>query len=203
MIRLHVVRHGRTAAHAAGQLLGHRDPPLDPEGVAQAAALAAVLPTGARVVSSPLARCVATAVAVAAAVGADVETDERWIELDYGDLDGVPLADVPTDLWAHWRGDVTWRPPGGETLVELGVRVRAACADLAAGDDDRDIVVVTHVSPVKAAVAWSLGVDDSVTWRMFVAPGTVSRIAVRDGTPSLLAFNERPPALAGSAGPAE
>ncbi|MBT4677856.1 MAG: hypothetical protein HOB67_08430, partial [Acidimicrobiaceae bacterium] len=51
---LFVLRHGRTAANAAGLLLGRLDPDLDELGVRQAAAAAAALSTVDRVVSSPL-----------------------------------------------------------------------------------------------------------------------------------------------------
>ena len=187
MTTIHLVRHGRTASNARGLLLGRLDPGLDDEGVAQAAALAALVASSApaRVVSSPLQRCRATAAVIAEAVGVEVELDERWLELDYGELDGVPIADVPVATWAAWRADIDWRPPGGETLSELGARVRAASEDL-----EGDVVVVTHVSPIKAAVAWALGVGDEITWRLHVRPGSLSTIAVGSlGTPTLLAFN--------------
>jgi broad specificity phosphatase PhoE len=128
-----LVRHGRTAVNAAGQLLGRADPPLDAEGLAQAAALAdvaAAWPGHLRVISSPLQRCRHTAAAIAEAAGVAVEVDERWVELDYGAFEGRPLADIPAETWAAWRSDVEFRPPGGESLRELGVRVRAACDDL-------------------------------------------------------------------------
>jgi broad specificity phosphatase PhoE len=193
---LHLVRHGRTAANAGGLLLGRLDPPLDDVGVAQAAAaaarVAAKLTPGAavRVVSSPLQRCVATAEVVAGAVGAgDVEIDDRWVELDYGELDGVPMTEVSAETWAAWRADVHWRPPGGESLFALGERVRAACDELLAASRD-DVVVVTHVSPLKAAIAWALGVGDEVTWRLYVAPASISRVALRGTTASVLVFDE-------------
>jgi broad specificity phosphatase PhoE len=188
-----VVRHGRTADNAAGRLLGRADPPLDDAGSAQAAALAelARMSSGPmRVVSSPLQRCRDTAAGIAEAAGSAVEVDDRWIELDYGDLEATPLADVPVETWAQWRSDLDFRPPGGETLAELGTRVRAACNDLAAVAEGQDVVVVTHVSPVKAAVAWALDVDDRVTWRLFVAPGSVTRISVAGGRTSLHGFND-------------
>jgi broad specificity phosphatase PhoE len=49
--------------------------------------------------------------------------------------------------------------------------------------------VVTHVSPLKAAVAWALGVPDDVAWRMFVAPASVTRIGLGERGPALHAFN--------------
>ena len=184
-----IVRHGRTEANAAGLLLGRLDPDLDDEGRRQAAAVAATLDRADRIVASPLARTRQTAAMISASTGTEVEIDERWIELDYGEFDGVPLVDIPPATWAAWRKDPTFCPPGGESLVQLGVRVRASLEELAADALTRDIVVVSHVSPIKAAVVWALGVSEDVTWRMFLAPASITRIAVQRG-PVLQTFNE-------------
>jgi broad specificity phosphatase PhoE len=188
-----VVRHGRTDANAAGLLLGRADPPLDSVGRGQASAVAATLAPlrrGTRIVSSPLRRARETAALVARE--GPVEIDERWIELDYGTYEGMPLADVPKDTWAQWRSDVSFAPEGGESIRSLGARVATACADLLPDAEDRDVIVVTHVSPVKAALAWALGVGDEIAWRSFVAPGSITRIGSRQGTPVLRSFNEIP-----------
>jgi broad specificity phosphatase PhoE len=188
-----LVRHGRTAANARGLLLGRADPPLDDEGHRQAACLAQAMAglDVARVVTSPLGRCRETADAIErAAVGVPVGVDDRWIELDYGVLDGSPVGDVPAERWVNWRSDVTWAPEAGESLATLGRRVREACATLAAEASERDVVVVTHVSPIKAAVAWALDVGDEVAWRMWVAPASITRIDVTNGIPSLRSFND-------------
>jgi broad specificity phosphatase PhoE len=189
-----VVRHGRTEANAAGRLLGRLDPPLDELGRRQAAALAAAVGPVDRVISSPLrrARETAEALAASAASGIDVEVDDRWIELDYGAFDGTPLGAVPPETWQEWREDVTFRPPGGETLVELGDRVGSALDELAAHGSagERTTVVVTHVSPVKAAVAWTLGVGHEVSWRIWVAPASITRIGTTPHGGILHTFNE-------------
>jgi alpha-ribazole phosphatase len=181
-----LVRHGRTAANASGLLLGRADPPLDDLGRRQAEAVAAALPGVTRVIASPLQRAQQTA----AAFGVPVETDDRWIELDYGAWDEHPMADVPAAAWDRWRADVGYRPPSGETLLELGARVRPACEALAAVAGEQDVVVVTHVSPLKAAVAWALGAGDELAWRLFVAPASISRISLRDGRAIVTSFNE-------------
>ena len=180
-----LVRHGRTAANAGGLLLGRADPPLDEHGREQAAALASAVADATRVVSSPLGRARETA----AALGLPVEVDERWVELDYGELDGRPITDVPADLWRRWRADAAFAPPGGESLAALGRRVRAAGDELAAEAAEVDVVVVSHVSPIKAAVARALGVGDELSWRLHVTPASVTRIAVRDGGGVLTSFN--------------
>lgn len=180
-----LVRHGRTEANASRLLQGRRiDPGLDDLGRRQAAALAATLPAVAHVVASPLRRTRETA----AAFGRPVDLDERWIELDYGALDGTPLSEVPASLWAAWQADIDFRPEGGESLAELGHRVRSAAEEIVEEAGRHDVVVVTHVSPIKAALAWALGVGDEVAWRSFVAPASITRVSTAPRR-SLHAFN--------------
>lgn len=183
---LSLVRHGRTDANRSGLLLGRLDVGLDLVGEAQAEALAAAVGPADRVVASPLRRSQRTA----EALGRPVETDPRWIELDYGGLDGTPLTDVPAATWARWRSDPTFAPPGGESLHDLGSRVRSACEDLRDDAANRHVVVVTHVSPIKAAVAWAIGAGDEISWRMFVAPASITRVAVGARGTSLHGFND-------------
>lgn len=181
-----LVRHGRTGPNADGRLLGRADPPLDEVGREQAATLGEAVGPVDRVVSSPLRRARETA----AGFGCPVEVDDRWIELDYGELDQAPASSVPAAVWATWRADIAFTPPGGESLVALGVRVRAALEDLAEPGSRERVVIVTHVSPLKAAVAWALGVGDEVAWRLWVATASITRVAIGDRGPLLQSFND-------------
>ncbi len=181
-----IVRHGRTEANASGLLLGRRlDPGLDSLGVRQAEALAAVVGGADRVVCSPLRRTRETA----AALGLPVSIDERWIEIDYGTFDGTPMLEVPAAMWTEWRADIDFVPGGGESLSALGARIRAAADDLVEESRTSDIVVVTHVSPIKAAAAWALGVGDEVVWRMWCAPASITEIGTTGSSPSLHSYN--------------
>lgn len=189
---LTLVRHGRTHANAGGLLQGHVDNELDPIGIDQAAmlgpALVRVAPV-ARIISSPLRRAQQTATAIAEHCGTDVETDVRWIELDYGDYDGQPMTSIAPEVWTQWRADAHFRPPGGESMAELDLRVRAAIDDLVRSSDGGHVVVVSHVSPIKAAVAWALGVDIGVSWRTALDRASMSTIRLHDVRPALVTFN--------------
>jgi broad specificity phosphatase PhoE len=184
-----LVRHGETAANVDGLLLGRADPPLTDRGRSQARALAAAIPTPQRVITSPLSRAVDTA----AAFGVTADVDERWIELDYGELDGRPISSIAPQLWEQWRSDPTRSPGGGEGLAALGARVREACTDLLGDAAAGTVVVVTHVSPIKAAIAWALAVTDDIAWRMYVEDASISRIDVDSTGPSLRWFNRLAP----------
>ncbi len=196
MSDLVVVRHGRTAANARGLLLGRLDVPLDDVGRAQAQQVAgAVLAHAERtrtpvaaVVSSPLERTRQTA----EAFGLPVRVDERLIELDYGALDGTPLTDVPPQVWAEWQADPGFLPPGcSESIAAVQERVERACEDWAAVARLEGVVVlVTHVSPLKASVGWAMGIGTGAAWTTHVDPASVTRITVGGGRRVLRTFNE-------------
>lgn len=184
-----LLRHGQTRANAGGLLQGRADHPLDEVGRWQAGACARFLVERhprARVVSSPLTRARQTA----AALSSDHEVDERFTELDYGDFDGRSLSDVPPEVWARWRADPGFRPPGGETLLELEARVVPALEELAEEARERDVIVVSHVSPIKCAVTWALATGPGATWRCSLDRASITRIAVSARGPSLVGFNE-------------
>lgn len=181
------VRHGRTKANASGLLQGRVDNPLDEVGRLQAQAIAAGLGElrDPLVLSSPLRRARETA----EALGLAVQLDERFIELDYGTFDEVPVRDVAADVWARWRSDPHFVPGGGESLAALQQRVEDACQAYAEQAVERDVVVFSHVSPIKAAVAWALGVGPETSWRMNLGQATITRIRTGPGAPALLSFN--------------
>ena len=181
-----LVRHGRTEANAGQRLQGRLDLPLDEVGVAQVAGMAAWLGRPDRIISSPLLRARQTA----GAFGVPYEIDDRWVELDYGSLDGLPLNEVGDEIWARWRIDPEYQVGGGESLAEMRVRVVAAVEDLLADAVEQTVVVTTHVSPIKAAMTWALGVDVTVGWRCHLDHASVSRIAIGPKGPVLVGFNE-------------
>ena len=185
-----LVRHGQTAANAEGRLLGRLDPPLTELGRRQAMALGTCIGRPMRVVTSPLGRTRETAALLGLAAHVPITVDDRWIEIDYGSYDGRLLRDVPAELWARWRSDPALALGEGESLASVGWRVRAACAELAEEAASSDVVVVSHVSPIKAAVAWALEADDAVVWRMRLDVAAVCRIGVGPGGASLLGFND-------------
>ena len=187
-----LVRHGRTPANAAGLLQGRLDQDLDDRGRMQADAVAAYVQGWCAVdavVSSPLKRAQQTA----AAFQLPVETDDRWVELSYGEYEGTPHTDVPSAVWQHWRDDPHFTPEGGESLAVLDDRVRAACGALVERAARENVVVVRHVSPMKSAVAWALGVGVDISFSCHLDQAAVCRIAFRGDRPILQTFNETAP----------
>ena len=175
------------------QLLGRTDPPLNDAGRAQAADVAARVAVYGpdRILTSPLLRTVQTAEIVGAACGLPVAIEDRLIEVDYGEYDGLPFSELPSDLVRRWRTEADFAPPGGESLASVGVRMAVLGAEILADLDTAPVVAVSHVSPIKAAVCWALGLPDLASWRMRLDNATVTRLAPGPEGPVLLSFNER------------
>jgi alpha-ribazole phosphatase len=184
---LYLVRHGRTAANASGLLQGRLDHPLDEIGCKQATAIASLIGPVDVVIASSLARAKQTA----ECFGLPVEVDDRWIELAYGEYEGVPAAEVPDEVWHRWRTDGTFASEGGECFESLNARVRAACEELADRIGRQDVVVVSHVSPIKAAVAWALNTSLEIMFHCHLSQASVCRVGMGKFGPILHTFNEQ------------
>lgn len=189
-----IVRHGRTAYNAQGLLQGRVDNPLDAVGEDQALVVGEYLVPHVNeetvIISSPLLRARSTAQAIANRTGITVTIDERWTELAYGIYEGVPQSEVPAEVWAKWRSDPHFAPESGETLAQVQERVAGACDELLQSLTGKTAVIVSHVSPIKSAVAWALGVDVGVSWRTQLDTASISRITLTPRGPVLRSFNE-------------
>ncbi len=187
---LWIVRHGQTEANVRGLLLGRADPDLDQVGRDQAEQIARVLPLPDRVISSSLARARQTALAMTKNMAQEVEIDDRFIELDYGDYDLQPLSSLPTEAWRQWQTNLNYCPPNGESMLALYERVSQGLDHLS-GDilGEQNVVVVSHVTPIKAALCWALGAQPESIWRSWVGQASITRIEVSKRGPSLHEFN--------------
>ena len=195
--RLILVRHGSTAHSLEYRFSGRNDLPLDPAGSAQAAALAARAPSLGRVaalVSSPLRRARQTADWIASALGVPVTEDDDVAELDFGEWEGLTMSEVtarnPTAL-ADWAASPDVAPPGGESITALTARVARARDRLVRAYPEQRVVVVTHVTPIKALVRTVLGAPAASLHRMHLDTASVSRIDHWAGrAASLRLFND-------------
>lgn len=188
-----LVRHGTTALNVERRLQGRIDEPLNPDGQRQAADVGAYLGPLDVVISSPLRRARETAAALERRGTGAIEIDERWIELDYGEFEGRPFGDTNNELWERWRSDAAFRPTGGESLLDVMRRISTALPEVFERAATQEVAVVSHVSPIKAAIAEVLGAPASIAWRTHLVTAAICRIDVSGDAPVLLTFNERPP----------
>lgn len=158
-------RHGESIANAAfryaeanGELTvpittRDADIPLSPHGRTQAQALGrwlADLPAADRphaVWCSPYVRTAETArIAVA---GMPIRYDERLRDRELGVLEMLTKAAIekqhPTEAARRRKmGELYYRPPGGESWLDVALRVRSLLRDLSEEESGRPVLVVAH-----------------------------------------------------------
>jgi len=190
------IRHGQTTTNAQSLLVGRSDPPLTELGERQARALAPYLRGVRDVWVSPLVRALSTAALALPDLTPVIR--EPFIEVDYGELDGQPLSVLTGEQWRAFEHDHDIAFGGGESLASVDQRVHEEL-DALLGDQSsllhsshEHLAIVSHVSPIKSAVIWALGVSGSVTWRMRLNNGSLTTVATRSGVPSLVNFNVVP-----------
>ncbi|KAB1117545.1 bifunctional RNase H/acid phosphatase [Micromonospora aurantiaca] len=180
--RLILVRHGETERTVQKRYSGRGDVPLTGRGRAQAGAtaarVAALAPSVAAVVSSPLSRCTATAEAVAAQVGnPPVRTDDDLIECDFGVWEGRTFAEV-REGWAAeldaWLASTRVAPPRGESFVTVAERTGRAVDRLRSAYPGETVVVVSHVSPIKLVLRDALAAGDAFLHRLYLDTAGIS-----------------------------
>jgi broad specificity phosphatase PhoE len=198
-----LVRHGQSESNARGVLVGRSDVSLTELGVAQARRTGEFLaseragavdgePRAVHLITSPLRRTRSTADAIAAALGGSITpvVEERLIELDYGELEGRRPGEVDRAMWAAWRADPSWTPPGGESFEQLHARLDPLWLSLSDDATTGDVIAVSHVSPIKACVAWALGGGPELAWRLSLGVCAITRVRTGSSSPALVSFGE-------------
>ncbi|WP_136519708.1 histidine phosphatase family protein [Cellulomonas telluris] len=187
-----LVRHGQTTMTVSRGYSGSSEPgpPLDETGRAQAAAAGALVHRVGRdlwgdiaypseLVASPMVRTQETAAVIADVLGLPVRTDAAFQEADFGDWQGLTAEEIE-ERWPGqlepWHTSGRLRPPGGgESIEDVGVRLRAGLDSLQTGGP-RTVVVVSHAVAIRAALGVTMGADPGTWSQLRVAPASVSII---------------------------
>lgn len=147
--RLSVIRHGQTEANEKGIYIGRTDYPLSEKGAAELAGKMDeyVYPNVAKVYVSPLQRCVESAEILFPDV--PIQKINNLIEMDFGTFEGKSAEElVGLPEFKEWlKGGVDCRPPEGESVKEIQVRIFRALREMIADMMEQDLLhcaVITH-----------------------------------------------------------
>ncbi|MFO7251384.1 MAG: histidine phosphatase family protein [Actinomycetes bacterium] len=195
MTTLLLVRHGLT--DLTGPVLAGWTPgvSLSERGRAQVEELAGRLRDLAldAIVTSPLERCRETAEAVARGRDLQVQVDERFGEVGYGEWTGRRLEDLAKEpLWrvvqAHPSAAVF---PGGESLAAMQHRAVAAVRDWNARLGEKAVYLVcSHGDVIKAIVADALGLHLDQFQRITADPASLTVIRYTPLRPFVIRMND-------------
>jgi len=162
------VRHAPVTVNN-GRCYGQTDLPCDTNDEQAFAALAELLPKEAVWITSNLQRTYLTAAAIVRAglpgpdpiPGPGLLMEPELAEQNFGVWQGIKYTDLPHKQAAayhrFWLAPAHVAPPGGESFVELTVRVTGAIRRLTVEFAGRDIIAVTHGGTIRAALIEAMG----------------------------------------------
>lgn len=182
-----VVRHGHTVNTERNVISGGdgTDPELSELGLWEAAGAADALPQlltyfglppVAAIHHSPMNRTRQTAEAMAKTIPVELHPDNRLREIGFGEWEMRQIAELETDSSeqvSRWRGSMSQRPPGGESVLDLQARVWESLDDLIERYRTQSVVISTHMMPTRAVAAAAYG-SEMAYWGLGTSPGGIS-----------------------------
>lgn len=163
MTKFVFVRHGESEANIVASFGGRTDAPLSQKGLMQAELTADFLKDMPIDVAyaSDLRRAFVTGERIAARHGLTVEPDPELREIDGGEWEGVPYADLASrwpeeyDNWKNHPDKCTC--PGGESIAQLYGRITGEIHRLAEKHAGQTVLIATHATPVRVMKLHMLG----------------------------------------------
>ncbi len=181
------IRHGHTQSTESGLISGSQDDPsLSELGFEEARAVAAVLPELARrfdielpelVLHSTQLRATQTAQEIAAALQMETRASDRLREISFGEWERLSMGELEREINQEislWRGSMTQRPPGGESVSDLEARVGEELAETIRSNPGKSIAVVAHMMPMRAIARQALKASADLSWSLQFQPASVS-----------------------------
>lgn len=175
------LRHGQ-AKNNIERILTGRTPniPLTEKGIEQAEKTAKFLEQMniSAIYSSPIERAKHTAEIVAKHNSLDVTTDDRLIELDMGKFTGVPYDDIFTShgnvFMKFYNGELEIAHNGVETFSEVKKRILSIVDHVIEKHPDQNVVLVTHMDPIKAMLATVVDLSPTNLFELIIANASLN-----------------------------
>lgn len=196
MTKIYIVRHGQTDSNLRNACIGHKDVPLNNTGTEQARKLAARL-SGFEfeaVYTSPLARAVNTVMpAVEMNRGTKLIMNYGLIERDFGLWDDMSFEEIEKAYpkeYKSWRENwYTYRPPEGESIVDMHSRAAETMDKIIGAHSDSDILIVTHLGISRSILSYMLGLSPEQSWCFRLENTGIAVVEYTDGKGILTGFN--------------
>ena len=190
------LRHGQ-AKNNVERVLAGRTPgfPLTDTGIKQAEATAELLAhmNISAIYSSPIQRAQHTAEIVGKHNSVDVTIDDRLIELDLGKFTGVPYDEIFTSngnvFMKFYNGDLEIAHNGVETFADVKKRVLSIVDNVLEKHPDGNVVLVTHMDPIKAMLSTIVDLSATNLFELIIANASLNIFREKDRKFSLSGIN--------------
>ena len=111
-----------------------------------------------KVLVSPVVRTIETAEIVCEYLGLDYQIDERLYEIELGRLVGMNYEEIISKygnlfLEFYTENEAALTPYGVESFASIKQRIKNILDEMAETYSDRNVLMISHLDPIKAAIA--------------------------------------------------
>lgn len=137
--------------------------------------------------SSPLQRCLKLAQATQTHLKTlDIKIDERLMELNFGDWELKPWAEIPQGIVGEWtEAHIQHKPPNGESYFDLHMRTKQFFEEVQKIENAQHLLVFTHAGVIRALVSEALNLPLTHAVKLQIDYASVSKITVQNGLISI------------------
>lgn len=150
-----------------------------------------------RIYSSPIQRTMETAEIVAKRNSLEIIPDDRLIEIDIGDLSGMKYDDLVEKygniFLKFYQNSSDLKDLGAETFVSVRDRVLNLADHVLDKHKDENVVLVTHMDPIKAMLSTIIDMTPNSLYRLIIANASLNVFLHSDGEFSLGGLNVMEP----------
>ena len=190
------LRHGQ-AKNNTDRILAGRTPgvPLTDTGLKQAEQTGKLLEDMniSAIYSSPIQRAKHTAEIVGEHNSIDVIIDDRLIELDMGKFTGVPYDEIFAShgnvFMKFYNDELEIAHNGVETFADVKKRVLGIVDHVIEKHPDENVVLVTHMDPIKAMLSTIVNLSPTNLFELIIANASLSIFKEKDRKFSLSGIN--------------
>ena len=190
------LRHGQAKNNTDRVLAGRTEGiPLTDLGIKQAQHTAQLVENMnvSAIYSSPIQRAKHTAEIVGKHNSLDVEMDDRLIELDMGKFTGMPYDEIFSShgnvFMKFYNGELEIAHNGVETFSEVKKRVKGIVDHVVEKHPDENVVLVTHMDPIKAMLSTIINLSPTNLFELIIANASLNIFREKEQKFSLSGLN--------------
>ncbi|QMU54244.1 MAG: histidine phosphatase family protein [Nitrosopumilus sp.] len=190
------LRHGQAKNNTERILAGRTEGiPLTEVGIEQAKHTAELLEhmNISAIYSSPIQRAKHTAEIVGQHNSVDVTIDDRLIELDMGKFTGMPYDEIINShgnvFMKFYNGELEIAHNGVETFFDVKKRVLGIVNHVIESHPDENVVLVTHMDPIKAMLSTIVDLSSTNLFELIIANASLNIFKEKNQKFSLSGLN--------------
>ena len=186
MVKLILVRHGKTLCNEKGALSGLTDSVLSEVGKLQGEKIANYLRNEEidKIYTTPFTRTRETIKRLSEIKNIKIEETNKLNEINFGDFEGLSFKEIdekyPEEVEKMIKEGFEYKYPNGESLVDTFVRVKEEIDRIVRENDNSTILICSHGGTIRNIISYLLCGDYKYHWNFKIDNGSITEIELNN-----------------------